>query len=59
MSPLLPSTELQPWPEFCSLLKNNWGQRGDWMSLIVSRWLLLVPGAAAGWLGWTIGLGQA
>lgn len=28
MSPHLPSAELQLWPEFCSLLKNNWGQRG-------------------------------
>lgn len=28
MSPHLPSAELQPWPEFCSLLKNNWGQQG-------------------------------
>lgn len=39
MNPHLPSAELQPWPEFCSLLKNNWGQRGDWMSLTISRWL--------------------
>lgn len=39
MSPHLPSAERQLWPEFCSLLKNNWGQRGDWMSLIISDWL--------------------
>lgn len=55
MSPLFPSAEPEPWPEFCSLLKNNWGQRGDWMSLIISCWL--------GWcrsrLGGPISLGQA
>lgn len=28
MSSHLPSAEPQLWPEFCSLLKNNWGQRG-------------------------------
>lgn len=39
MSPHLPSAERQLWPEFCSLLKNNCGQRGDWMSLIISDWL--------------------
>lgn len=38
MSSHLPSAEPQPWPEFCSLLKNNWGQQGDWMSLTISRW---------------------
>jgi hypothetical protein len=53
MSPHLPSAELQPWPEFCSLLKNNWGQQGG---LVVTHHplpALLV--AAAAWAqqpGW-------
>lgn len=33
------SAEPQPWPEFCNLLKNNWGPWRDWMSLIVGHWL--------------------
>lgn len=49
MSPHLPSAELQPWPEFCSLLKNNWGQRGGLD--VTHHQLLVLLVAAAAWAG--------
>lgn len=52
MSPHLSSAELQPWSEFCSLLKNNWGQRGGLD--VTHHQPLASPVTAAAWVGCTV-----